>query len=107
MATTTSAPTPTPAPKVNRIGLTVLDYRGGKTTLCAGCGHNAISARIIDAAYEMGITPENLVKLSGIGCASKGAGYVDSRAYCVNAVHGHMRSVATGVSLGNHKVMLL
>ncbi len=55
MATTTSSPTPTPAPKTNRIGLTVLDYRGGKTTLCAGCGHNAISERIIDAFYEMGV----------------------------------------------------
>ena len=53
MATTS---TPTPAPKINRIGLTVLDYRGGKTTLCAGCGHNAISERIIDAMYEMGVS---------------------------------------------------
>src|SRR5246127_4954412 len=102
-----SATPTTPAPKTNHIGLTVVDYRGGKTTLCAGCGHNAISERIIDAAYEMGIQPENLVKLSGIGCSSKSPAYFVSRAHGFNAVHGRMPSVATGVSLANHKVMLL
>ena len=61
MATTA---TPPPQPKTNRVGLTVLDYRGGKTTLCAGCGHNAISERIIDAFYDMGIQPEGVVKMS-------------------------------------------
>ena len=63
-----------PAPKVNRIGLPVVDYRGSKTTLCAGCGHNAISERIIDAMYEMGVQPEHVMKLSGIGCSSKSPG---------------------------------
>ena len=52
--------TPTPGPKTNHAGLTVLDYRGGKTTLCAGCGHNAITERIIDAMYEMGVPPERV-----------------------------------------------
>ncbi|MGB6159802.1 MAG: 2-oxoacid:ferredoxin oxidoreductase subunit beta, partial [Acidobacteriaceae bacterium] len=65
------AATATPTPKVNRIGLPVVDYRGSKTTLCAGCGHNAISERIIDAMYEMGVQPEHVMKLSGIGCSSK------------------------------------
>jgi 2-oxoglutarate ferredoxin oxidoreductase subunit beta len=106
MSATTTTP-PAPGPKTNHAGLTVLDYRGGKTTLCAGCGHNAISERIIDAAYEMGIQPENLVKLSGIGCSSKSPAYFVSRAHGFNAVHGRMPSVATGVSLANHKVMLL
>jgi 2-oxoglutarate ferredoxin oxidoreductase subunit beta len=100
--------TPTaPAPKTNHIGLTVLDYRGGKTTLCAGCGHNAISERIIDAAYEMGIQPENLVKLSGIGCSSKSPAYFLNRSHGFNTVHGRMPSVATGVALANHRLMLL
>ena len=107
MSTTTPTPAPTPAPKTNHIGLSVLDYRGGKSTLCAGCGHNAISERIIDAAYEMGLQPENLVKLSGIGCSSKSPAYFVSRAHGFNAVHGRMPSVATGVALANHKVMLL
>ncbi len=102
-----SATPTTPAPKTNHIGLTVIDYRGGKTTLCAGCGHNAISERIIDAAYEMGVRPENLVKLSGIGCSSKSPAYFVSRAHGFNAVHGRMPSVATGVALANQRVMLL
>ncbi len=72
MATTTAPP---PQPKTNRVGLTVLDYRGGKTTLCAGCGHNAISERVIDAFYEMGIEPERVLKMSGIGCSSKTPAY--------------------------------
>ncbi len=66
----------TPAePKTNHIGLSVLDYKGGKTTLCAGCGHNAISERIIEAMYDMGVKPERVVKLSGIGCSSKSPAY--------------------------------
>jgi 2-oxoglutarate/2-oxoacid ferredoxin oxidoreductase subunit beta len=105
MATTTTTPTPTP--KTNRIGLTVVDYRGGKTTLCAGCGHNAISERIIDAMYEMGVQPENVAKLSGIGCSSKSPAYFLNRAHGFNAVHGRMPSIATGVTLANHKVMAL
>src|SRR5216684_5511124 len=93
--------TPTPAPKTNPIGLTVLDYRGGKTTLCAGCGHNAISERIIDAVYEMGIEPESMAKMSGIGCSSKTPAYFVSRAHGFNAVHGRMPAVATGAALAN------
>ena len=96
-----------PAPKTNYIGLSVLDYRGGKTTLCAGCGHNAISERIIDAMYEMGIQPEGVVKLSGIGCSSKSPAYFLNRAHGFNAVHGRMPSVATGVALANSKLMAI
>src|SRR5437868_5166526 len=98
MATT---PTSTPAPKTNRIGLQVLDYKGGKTTLCAGCGHNAISERIIDACYEMGVQPERVMKLSGIGCSSKSPAYFMSRSHSFNSVHGRMPSVATGATLAN------
>jgi 2-oxoglutarate ferredoxin oxidoreductase subunit beta len=106
MATTTT-PAPPPAPKTNRIGLSVLDYRGSKTTLCAGCGHNAISERIIDAMYEMGIQPERVFKPSGIGCSSKTPAYFMSRAHSFNAVHGRMPSVATGAVLANHKLIAL
>jgi 2-oxoglutarate ferredoxin oxidoreductase subunit beta len=104
MATT---PTSTPAPKVNRIGLQVLDYRGGKTTLCAGCGHNAISERIIDAMYEMGIKPEELAKFSGIGCSSKTPAYFMNRSFSFNSVHGRMPSVATGALLANKTLLAL
>ena len=97
----------TPAPKINRLGLSVLDYRGGKTTLCAGCGHNAISERIIDALYEMGVQPERVAKLSGIGCSSKTPAYFLSRAHSFNSVHGRMPSVATGAILANRGMMAL
>ena len=100
------ATTPT-APKSNRLGLSVLDYRGGKSTLCAGCGHNAISERIIDALFEMGVQPERVAKLSGIGCSSKSPAYFLSRAHSFNAVHGRMPSVATGAALANQSLMAL
>jgi len=103
MATTPS----TPAPKINRIGLQVLDYKGGKTTLCAGCGHNAISERIIDAMYEMGVKPERVAKLSGIGCSSKSPAYFMSRSHSFNSVHGRMPSVATGAMLANRNLLML
>lgn len=103
MATTPS----TPAPKINRIGLSVLDYKGGKTTLCAGCGHNAISERIIDAMYEMGVRPERVAKLSGIGCSSKSPAYFMSRSHSFNSVHGRMPSVATGAMLANRNLITL
>ena len=102
-----SATTPMPGPKTNHIGLSVIDYRGGKTTLCAGCGHNAITERIIDALFEMGIEPENLAKLSGIGCSSKSPAYFVNRAHGFNSVHGRMPSVATGVALANRKLLAL
>jgi 2-oxoglutarate ferredoxin oxidoreductase subunit beta len=104
MATT---PASTPPPKTNRIGLAVLDYRGGKTTLCAGCGHNAISERIIDAMYEMGVKPERVAKLSGIGCSSKSPAYFMNRSHSFNAVHGRMPSVATGAVLANRNLLAL
>jgi 2-oxoglutarate ferredoxin oxidoreductase subunit beta len=91
-----------PAPKLNLLGLSAMDYKGGKTTLCAGCGHNAISERIIDAMFEMGVKPEKLIKLSGIGCSSKSPAYFMSRSHSFNAVHGRMPAVATGAMLGNH-----
>src|SRR5262245_6360890 len=95
------------ATKTNRIGLEVTPYRGSKTTLCAGCGHNAISERIIDACYDMGIDPKQVVKLSGIGCSSKSPAYFLSASHGFNAVHGRMPSVATGALLANHKLVAI
>jgi 2-oxoglutarate ferredoxin oxidoreductase subunit beta len=99
--------TATPAPKVNHIGLPILDYRGGKSTLCAGCGHNAISERIVDALYEMGVEPERVIKMSGIGCSSKSPAYFLSRAHAFNSVHGRMPSVTTGAVLANSTLTAL
>jgi len=98
----------TPAePKTNRIGLSVIDYKGGKTTLCAGCGHNAISERIIEAMYDMGVKPERVAKLSGIGCSSKSPAYFMNRSHSFNSVHGRMPSVATGAMLANRNLIAL
>ena len=99
-----SAPAPS-APKTNRIGLALADYRGGKTTLCAGCGHNAISERIVDAMYEMGVKPERVAKFSGIGCSSKSPAYFLSRSHSFNALHGRMPSVATGALVANRELL--
>jgi len=96
-----------PAPKVNHIGLPMLEYRGGKTTLCAGCGHNAISERIIQAMFEMGVEPERVMKMSGIGCSSKSPAYFMSRSHSFNSVHGRMPSVSTGAILANHGMTML
>ena len=99
--------TATPAPKVNHIGLPIIEYRGGKSTLCAGCGHNAISERIIDAMFEMGVEPERVMKMSGIGCSSKSPAYFMSRSFSLNGVHGRMPSVTTGAVLANRTMTAL
>ena len=83
----------------------MVEYRGGKSTLCAGCGHNAISERIIDAMFEMGVEPERVMKMSGIGCSSKSPAYFMSRSHSFNSVHGRMPSVTTGAILANHTMM--
>jgi len=96
-----------PAPKTNRLGLTVLEYRGGKTTLCAGCGHNAISERILEAMFDLGVPPERVAKLSGIGCSSKSPAYFLGRSHAFNGVHGRMPSIATGAVLANRTLLAL
>jgi len=96
-----------PGPKVNHIGLPIVEYRGGKSTLCAGCGHNAISERIIDAMYEMGVEPERVMKMSGIGCSSKSPAYFMSRSHSFNGVHGRMPGVASGVAVANRTLTVL
>jgi len=94
-----------PPKRTNRLGLEMASYRGSKTTLCAGCGHNAISERIIDAFFEMGVDPQRVLKLSGIGCSSKSPAYFLNPSHGFNSLHGRMPSVATGALLAN-KTML-
>jgi 2-oxoglutarate/2-oxoacid ferredoxin oxidoreductase subunit beta len=105
MATTTVPPSP--PQKVNRIGLEPAAYKGNKTTLCAGCGHNAITERIIEAFYEMGVEPYRVAKLSGIGCSSKSPAYFLRSSHGFNAVHGRMPSVATGALLANRTLIAI
>jgi 2-oxoglutarate/2-oxoacid ferredoxin oxidoreductase subunit beta len=93
--------------KVNRIGLSAAEYRGGKSTLCAGCGHFAISECITKAMFEMGVEPERVAKISGIGCSSKSPAYFMSRSHSFNGVHGRMPAALTGAALANRTLKVL
>ncbi|MXY66986.1 MAG: 2-oxoacid:ferredoxin oxidoreductase subunit beta [Acidobacteriia bacterium] len=103
----TATATRVKAPVSNRIGLGLEPYRGLKTTLCAGCGHNSISERIVECFFEMGIDPTQVIKLSGIGCSSKSPAYFLSMSHGFNSVHGRMPAVATGAVLANKQLMAL
>jgi 2-oxoglutarate ferredoxin oxidoreductase subunit beta len=105
--TTKGAPGGGSGPAVNRIGLTAADYKGSKSTLCPGCGHDAITNSIVTAAFELGLEPHRLAKLSGIGCSSKTPAYFMSRSFAFNAVHGRMPSIATGVHIANRTLQIL
>src|SRR5437870_1445611 len=96
---------PAPPKRTNRIGLEVLNYKGGKTTLCAGCGHNSISERIVECFYELGVEPWRVAKFSGIGCSSKSPAYFLGLSHGFNAVHGRMPAIATGAVLANRNVL--
>jgi 2-oxoglutarate ferredoxin oxidoreductase subunit beta len=89
----------------NKLGYSVDYYEGALSTLCAGCGHDSISAAIIQASYEMDIEPHRLAKLSGIGCSSKTPAYFLSNSHGFNSVHGRMPSVATGANLSNRDLI--
>ena len=85
----------------NKLGYTIDYYEGSLSTLCAGCGHDSISAGVVQACYELNIEPHKLAKLSGIGCSSKTPAYFASNSHGFNSVHGRMPSVATGAYLAN------
>jgi 2-oxoglutarate ferredoxin oxidoreductase subunit beta len=92
------------ASRTNLIDLTRSDYKGRPTTLCQGCGHNSISSQIIAACYENSISPEKIIKVSGIGCSSKSPAYFMSRSHGFNSLHGRMPSIATGAVLVNREL---
>ena len=85
----------------NALGLSVRDYEGGMSTLCAGCGHDSITAALTQAVFELSIPPHRLGKLSGIGCSSKTPAYFASQSHGFNSVHGRMASVAAGANAAN------
>jgi len=98
----------TPAqPNLNQLGLTKQDYVGAKSTLCPGCGHDAITSQIIQVAWEMGLEPHRVAKLSGIGCSSKTPTYFLSSAWGFNSVHGRAAAVCTGAALANRSLINL
>ncbi len=96
-----------PALKYNAVGLTRRDYEGAVSTLCAGCGHDSITAAIIQAFWELEIEPYKVAKMSGIGCSSKTPAYFLREAHGFNSVHGRMPAVATGASAANRDLMMI
>ena len=95
------------AGKVNKLNLPMDDYRGGKSTLCPGCGHDAISNVIINAAWQNAIEPAGIAKMSGIGCSSKTPAYFLSQSHGFNTAHGRMPSVTTGANMANKDLNFL
>ncbi len=96
-----------PALPKNDLGYTVDYYEGSLSTLCAGCGHDGISAAIAQGCFELNIEPHRVAKLSGIGCSSKTPAYFLSNSHGFNSVHGRMPSVATGANLANRDLLYL
>jgi 2-oxoglutarate/2-oxoacid ferredoxin oxidoreductase subunit beta len=96
-----------PALEANALGFTHRDYEGAMSTLCAGCGHDAISAAVVHACYELSLPPHRIAKLSGIGCSSKTPTYILGQSHGFNSVHGRMPSVLTGASLANRELIYL
>lgn len=96
-----------PALPRNALGHTRHDYEGAISTLCAGCGHDAISAAIVQACFELDLPPHRLAKLSGIGCSSKTPTYFLGHSHGFNSVHGRMPSVLTGANLANRDLIYL
>ncbi len=89
---------------VNELGLTRRDYEGSVSTLCAGCGHDSVSAAIVQACASLSLPPHRFAKVSGIGCSSKTPSYFLSKSHGFNSVHGRMPSVATGANLANRQL---
>ena len=96
-----------PALGKNALGFTRRDYEGAISTLCAGCGHDSISAAIVRACFELDLPPHRIAKLSGIGCSSKTPTYFLGASHGFNSVHGRMPSVLTGANLANRELIYL
>ncbi len=91
----------------NALGLTRRDYEGVISTLCAGCGHDSVTAAIVEACFEMELPAHRVAKMSGIGCSSKTTNYFMNRSHGFNSVHGRMPSVATGANLANRDLIYM
>jgi 2-oxoglutarate ferredoxin oxidoreductase subunit beta len=106
----TSIPKPVvrhPKLQKNRLGLTRRDYEGAMSTLCAGCGHDSVTAALVQAFFELDIQPHRAAKLSGIGCSSKTTAYFMNQSHGFNSVHGRMPAVATGAAAANRDLMFI
>ena len=91
----------------NALGLTRRDYEGAMSTLCAGCGHDSVTAALVEACWELDVPPHGVAKLSGIGCSSKTTAYFLRQSHGFNSVHGRMPSVATGAHAANRQLVCI
>src|SRR6476646_4091933 len=98
MASITKPPVRHPSLPTNSLGFTKRDYEGAMSTLCAGCGHDSVTAALVQAMWELAVAPHRAAKMSGIGCSSKTTAYFVSQAHGFNAVHGRMPAVAAGAN---------
>ncbi len=96
-----------PALEENALGLTRRDYEGAMSTLCAGCGHDSVTAAIVQAFFELEIPPHRAAKMSGIGCSSKTPAYFMNESHGFNGVHGRMPAIATGANAANRDLVYL
>src|SRR5258707_12455207 len=96
-----------PALPKNTLGLTRRDYEGTMSTLCAGCGHDSITAALIEACFEMDLPAHRIAKVSGIGSSSKAPTYFLSRSHGFNSVHARMPSVTTGAAIANRDLVYI
>ncbi len=96
-----------PRLETNALGLTQRDYEGSMSTLCAGCGHDSVTAAIVQAAWELGLEPHRAAKMSGIGCSSKTTAYFMKESHGFNSVHGRMPSVASGAAAANRGLTMI
>jgi 2-oxoglutarate ferredoxin oxidoreductase subunit beta len=107
MSSITKPPVRHPGLGRNALGLTKRDYEGAMSTLCAGCGHDSITAALIQAFFELDLPPHRAIKLSGIGCSSKTTAYFMRQSHGFNAVHGRMPAVATGANAANRDLVAI
>jgi len=107
MTSITKPPVRHPGLKTNSLGLTPRDYEGVMSTLCAGCGHDSVTAALVQSMWELAIPPHRAAKMSGIGCSSKTTAYFMRQSHGFNGVHGRMPSLTTGAHLANRQLIML
>src|SRR4051812_21440530 len=107
MASIKKPPVLHPGTARNAVGLTMRDYEGSMSTLCAGCGHDSVTAAIVRAFWELATPPHMIAKLSGIGCSSKTPTYFVSGAHGFNSAHGRMPAIATGAAAANRTLQYI
>lgn len=104
MTSIAKPPVKHPSSRKNGLGLTIRDYEGAMSTLCAGCGHDSVTAAIVQAAWEIELQPHRVGKMSGIGCSSKTTAYFMKQSHGFNSVHGRMPSVTSGAAAANREL---